>query len=136
MVLMYWSSKSVVHSGFRRSIEPSPGSARSMLESNEELAGQQMGTRHAHGVDTGLTKSAHTVIMVERRVDAVYANSVDGELLEERYIARACSAVRQRVDERRGLRERVVRIRGELPCGTDGLFDPCGKAATNSPCSW
>ena len=107
-----------------------------MLESNEELAGQQMGTRHAHGVDTGLTKSAHTVIMVERRVDAVYANSVDGELLEERYIARACRAVRQRVDERRGLREWVVRIGGELPCGTDGLFDPCGKTATNSPCSW
>ena len=107
-----------------------------MLENGEELEGWQMRTRHAHSVDARLTKSAHAVVMVERRVDTVYADGIDGELLEEGHISRTCSAVRQRVDERRGLRERVVRIRGELPCGTDGLFDPCGKAATNSPCSW
>ena len=47
-----------------------------------------------HGVDVSRTESTHTVVMVERRVDAVDTYSVHSKLLQEWNVARA-GGVRQ-----------------------------------------
>lgn len=64
-----------------------------------------------HGVDVSRTESTHTVVMVERRVDAVYTDGVHAELLEERDVTLASGAILERVDESRRLGERIVWIR-------------------------
>ena len=72
----------MVHVGERRSMEPFVGRARSMLgpaQHKEWNEGNDIGC--VHGVDVSRTESTHTVVMVERRVDAVHTDGVHAELL-------------------------------------------------------
>ena len=41
---------------------------------------------HLHDIDPGLAKETHATIVIQRRVDAVYADNIDGEVLKERKI--------------------------------------------------
>ena len=110
MVPRYRSSRLVVHEGLRRSMEPFVGSARSILRRRLAREAEERTKETIHGVYVSGTESTHTSIVVQGRVDAVHADGVDSELLKERNIARASSAILEGVDERRGLREGVVRV--------------------------
>lgn len=46
-------------------------------------------THYLHGINSSAAEGGHTVIMVEGRVDTVYTNGIDRELLEEWDIALA-----------------------------------------------
>lgn len=60
--------------------------------------------------------------MVRRRVDTVYSDSGDIELLEEWQITSATIAISKRVDEGRGLSEWVVRVCDDGACTDWSVF--------------
>ena len=66
---------------------------------------------YLHGIDSGLAKERHATIVIQRRVDAVHADNVDGELLKEGHIPLTCRCISQGIDESIGLQERVTSAR-------------------------
>jgi hypothetical protein len=45
---------------------------------------------YLHGIDSGLAKEIHATIVIQRRVDAVHADNIDGEVLKEGQIPLTC----------------------------------------------
>ena len=115
MVFIYWSSKFVVHAGLRRSIEPLRGSARSILREDEyRVDGWE--ERDVHGINASLAEQGHALVVIISGVDAVHADGIDFELLEEGDVTLAGIGILEGVGERLRLREGVVWVGGQLPC--------------------
>ena len=65
---------------------------------------------HVHGIDPGLVQSAHTRIMVQAGIYAVYSDSIHAKLLEVGNITRAACSVGERVDEGTWFLEGIVGV--------------------------
>jgi hypothetical protein len=108
---MYESSRFVVHAGAVRSIEPFKGRVKSRLKIHKRLSGLACGWQlYVHDINSRPTECFHASVVVQRRIHAIYTDSVDSELLEVGQVTLTCGSIGEGVDESARLRERGIGV--------------------------
>lgn len=68
------------------------------------------GNRNVHDINSSPTECLHASVVVQRRIHAIYTDSVDSELLEVGQVTLTGGSIGEGVDESAWLRERCIGV--------------------------
>ena len=68
------------------------------------------GNRDIHDINSRPAECLHASVMVQRRIHAIYTDSVDSELLEVGYVTLTRCCIGKGIDESARLRERCIGV--------------------------